>query len=271
MTRGIVALLLFATTLFGQPPATAAEKPLAVQEITRAYRGGPGVVTLYVLAHSNGQAGQMAFQQLAPRKGGGWTQKQAKVVMYNPSESRFTAYGGPTATPPLPCPAAEDICGTAGEEYDVLWIVTFRPVTGHRYFIAGPSERAMVYVGNPYWRAGRATIGARVVTAANDADAAGVVTGRGTTEAFVSASAPGGKYGSGAFAYMPCDSNDGESAGSASLKSDGSDAAVPISCEPNWYAAFSDTLDGRKWTVTGPVVGASHFPLRLFVFDFPKR
>ena len=266
MTRGILALLTFAATLAGQP-ARAAEPPMTVYEITRARPGGSSAVPIYVLAHSDGEPGLVSFLQLAPRKGGGWTRKRFSLVMYNPSDTRFAAYG-PATTPPVPCSASQEICGAAGKKYTVFWVVTFQPAAGNRYLLAGPSGKVQTFVP-PGWRARKASLGARVVTGPGDADAVGAVHGGGRVEAFHSATAPGGKYGSGAFAMVPCDGE--SSAGSATVKSDGSDAAVPISCEPRYDAAFSGTLDGRTWTVAGPVVGEYVFPYRLFVFDYPKR
>lgn len=270
MTRGILALVLFAATLAAQP-APAQEQGMTVREVTRVYPGGPREVTLWALARTDGEAGLMSLLQLAPRAGGGWTMKTFRLVMYNATESRATAYGGPAPTPAIPCPASEDICGTEGEAKMLLWETRFRPVPGHRYFFAGPAGKHQVYTSAPHWTTRQSSVGARIVTGANDSDAVGALGAGRRVEAFHTASAPGGKYGSGVFAMMPCDTDGGESAGSATVKSDGSDKAVPISCEPGYYAAFSATRDGRKWTATGPVVGEYLYPFRLFVFDYPKR
>lgn len=266
MTRGILALLTVAASLVTAQPAPAASPPLAVYEISRFGRGGPAEVPMYVQTYSDGTPGVLSFVQLAPVKGGGWTTKRFLVGMYNASETRLAAYGAGTTTR-LPCPASTDVCGQAGKATDSVWLIKFRPATGHRYLLAvAPDSR--VYLPAP-WSATQSALSARVVYS-TDADAAGAVTADGTYEAFHSATAPGGRYGSGAFAMLPCEGE--PSVGTATLESDGSEPAAPVSCAPGgYYGAFSKTADGRTWTVTGPVAGQTAFPVRLLVVDFPKR
>ena len=267
MTRGILALLTMAATLVPAQPAPAVSPPLAVHEIVRVGRGGPAEVQARVYVYSDGSPGVLAFVQLAPATGGGWTTKRFTVGMYNRSETRLATYGAGTPVRQLPCPASTDVCGQAGEDGLWMWQVKFRPAAGHRYLLAA-APGSQVYVGGPWWVTPSA-LGARVVYS-TDATAAGVVTADATYEAFHSATARGGKYGSGAFAMMPCEGE--HSVGTATLASDGSEPAAPVTCKPGgYYGAFSKTRDGRNWTVTGPVAGHTRYPVRLLVFDFPKR
>lgn len=263
-------MLMVAATFVAPTAAPAAEPPMVVYEITRARPGGSSVVPLLLLAESDGEPGLVSFLQLAPRKGGGWTRARFMVGMYNPTDTRTTVYGGPVTTPPLTCPVASDVCGQKGDpSLDFFWN-EFRTAPGNRYFVAVPAGKGMVYAPKE-WRVRRAAVTARVVTGPGGAAAAGGVDSGGRwVESFVSASAPGGRYGSGVFAMAPCDGDN--SVGTASLKSDGSDRAVEISCEAGgYYGAFSGTLDGKTWTLTGPVVGETSYPNRLLVFDYPKR
>lgn len=267
MTRGILALLTVAATLVPAQPAPAVSPPLAVFEIARAGRGGPAEVPLEVYTHSDGSPGVLSFMQLAPAKDGGWTTKRFTVLMYNRSETRLAVYGAGTPVRQLPCPASADVCGRTGEDGWWRWRTTFRPAAGHRYLLAvAPDSPA--FVAGP-WRVTPSALGARVVYA-TDSGAAGVVTADETYEAFHSATTRGGRYGSGAFAMMPCEGE--HSVGTATLASDGSEPAEPVTCKPGgYYGAFSKTRDGRAWTVTGPVAGRTRYPVRLLVFDFPKR
>ena len=233
----------------------------------RATRAGPATVPIYVLSRTDGSTGVLSFVQLAPAKDGGWTTKRFTVGMFNRSETRLATYGAGAPTTRLPCPASTDICGRAGEPGMFLWTIVFKPAAGHRYLLAAHPDSG-VFVGGP-WTARPSALAARVVYAA-DADAAGVVSADGTYEAFHTATAPGGRYGSGAFTMMPCEGD--YSVGTATLASDGSEPAVPISCKPGgYYGGFNRTRTGRTWTVAGPVAGETAFPVRLVVVDFPKR
>lgn len=263
-------MLLVATTL-GAQPAPAAEPTILVYELTRpASDRSRGDVYAYVLTDTGGAPGVMSALQLAPRKGGGWTEMSFMVGMYNPTDTQLAAYGGPVSQP-VPCTEVPDVCGEAPSPYLTVWRVRFRPVTGHRYFIAGVASHFGIYAP-PTWRVRQSSLGARAVHArgGESSTTAGAV-GNGTRiEALQSVTAPGGKYGSSVFARVPCDKPDGIVVGSASIKSDGSDKAVPISCDPAYYG-FSDTTNGRTWTLSGPMAGEYVFKLRLFVFDHPKR
>ncbi|HWL34631.1 MAG TPA: hypothetical protein VNQ77_00420 [Frankiaceae bacterium] len=263
-------MLLVAATFGAQPAAPAAEPAMVVYEITRARSGGPSSVPLYVVTESDGTPGVMSFLQLAPRKGGGWTRTRFMVGMYNPSDTRTTVYGGPVKTPPLTCPVASDVCGQKGDPSVHLFYNEFRPGAGNRYFVALQRGTGMIFT-TQHWRVRQTSLGARVVSGPGGAAAAAGVDSTGRwVESFVSATAPGGKYGSGVFAMAPCKGD--TSVGTATVKSDGSDRAAEITCEPGGYhAAFSGTLDGRTWTMQGPVVGETEYPNRLLVFDYPKR
>lgn len=263
-------MLVVAATFGAQPAAPAAEPALVVYELTR----GPGAparreVHAYVVTRSDGESGVMSSMQLAPRKGGGWNLMRFMVGMYNPADTRLAVYGGPAVTPTA-CTASNTICGEAPSPYDTVWLARFNPAAGNRYFIAGVSGKFDVFA--PYgWRVRRSSLAARAVHAQRaPVTAAGAVGGGRRVEALHSVTAPGGRYGSGVFARVPCDDRDGESFGSASVKSDGSDKAVAISCDPEYYG-FSGTANGTTWTLSGPVVGEYVFTLRLLVFDYPKR
>jgi hypothetical protein len=269
MKRGgiLFAVLTVAASLLAQP-ARAVEPPLVVDEISRTAADGQAEVPFYVLAHTDGRPGIVSFIQLAPRKGGGWTQSRFSLVMYDLSDTHLTAYAHGTTLPSVGCPAPEDICGKNGTPGDIWLPFKFRPAAGNRYFVAGPPDDFRVYTMGS-WRTRQVALGARLVTTAT-ADAVGTVAAGRRVEAFYSATAPGGKYGSGVFAMAPCRGDN--SVGTATVKSDGTDKAATISCKPGgYYAAFSTTLDGRTWTVTGPVVGEYRFPYRLLVLDYPKR
>jgi hypothetical protein len=263
-------MLLVAATLGAQPAAPAAAPAMTVYEVTRTsgarWRGD---LDVYVFTHSDGEPGVMSSMQLAPRKGGGWSRERFMVGMYNPFDTRVAVYGGGAVTP-TPCSDVTAVCGDAPSRHDTVWRARFRPAPGHRYFVAGVTGMFGVYVP-PGWNLRRSSLAARAVhTRSEPVTAAGAVGADRRVEVLQSVTAPAGRYGSGVFARVPCDDKDGESFGSATLRSDGSDKAVAISCDPEYYG-FSGTSNGRTWTLSGPVVGEYEFSLRLFVFDYPKR
>jgi hypothetical protein len=266
MKRGILAIVMTAAAALPAPPAPAAAPSYEVLEITPWWRTGTSYVYLFTVTGAD-EPGLMSFIQLAPRKGGGWTRTAFAVLLYNGKRTRFQTFGHPSLPVSVGCPGGDSVCGRPGKGDEWLWQVSFKPAPGNRYLVAGPRDRVAAI--GPV-RVRRSTLGARVVL--NDAaTGTGGVVAQHRIEAFHSATAPGGKYGSGAFATAPCDTKDGTSAGTATLKSDGSDKAVGITCRPGQYTAFSGTTDGRTWTVAGPVAGEWDFPHRLLVIDYPKR
>jgi hypothetical protein len=250
-------------------PVTAVEPPYTVHEITHVRPGGPRDVTVYVFLFSLGNEDLVAFHQIKPRAGGGYVNASTRVVMVNP-EAQFRVYGGGSGNLPVPCPPVNaPLCGTKTDPDVFLWAVTFRPAASNRYFVVAPTDRAFVFTSSSQWRAGQTALGARVVTSPN-ATAAGAIANGTRHEAFASATAPGGKYGSGAWAFAPCET-DG-AVGSATLSSDAAgDPSSNLTCEGDDDWGFVSSYAARQWTLTGPVVGETRWATRLFVMDYPKR
>jgi hypothetical protein len=262
-------LLVVAATL-PVHPAPAAEPALTVYEITRARSGGPRDVPVYVLLSTRkDQPEYLAFHQLKPRSGGGWTNVSIRIVMVDSGNTEFAVYGAGEGNLPVQCPPADEaLCGKPGDSRLHVSTGMFRPASGNRYFVVVPTDRATIYLPSQ-WRARRSSVAARVVTGPY-ASSAGTVAYGARREVFDSATAPGGKYGSSAFAIAPCET--GPSAGSAALTTDGTgDPTGEITCEPGNDWSFFTTYTGRKWTLTGPVIGETAWPIRLFVVDHPKR
>jgi hypothetical protein len=224
---------------------------------------------VYVLLFTTGKEDLLAFHQIKPRTGGGYVNTLTRVAMVNPDQE-FRVYGAGSGNLPVPCPGVDvNICGTKSDPDVLVWQVTFRPAASNRYFVVAPTDRAWVLPSAPQWRVGQTPLGARVVTSPN-ATAAGTIAYGTRHEAFQSATAPGGKYGSGAWAFAPCET--GDSVGSATLTSDAAgDPASNLTCKDKDDWGFVSTYAGRQWTLTGPVVGQTRWAVRLFVMDYPKR
>ena len=267
MKRGVLLTVLAVAATLPVRVAPAAEQQFAVYEITRARAGGPSTVPVFVYVDSDGSARTLSLLQLAPRKGGGWNAAGIRVLQFNSSDSEFAVYGPEAGPLPVPCPPDDSFCGKKGAESFYAWVPSFRAVAGNRYFVAVPTKDAWVFT-TTHWRARKVSLGARQVTAENTSSF-GVVADEHKREVFQSATLGGGAYGSAVYGQVPCEI--GDHAGSATLKSDGSDAAVDITCAPDDDFGFSQTHDGRTWTLNGPVVGEYEWPLRMFVFDYPKR
>lgn len=255
----VAALGLVATVL--APAVSAAPSPYVVHEVVRARPGGPGSFEVKISGTTPGRPTAVSFLHLKAVPGG-WDPLEYSVVPFGGDGARITTYG--TDADPPACPA-EAVCATDEPETFTYRRMVF-PLAGHRYFVAGPRGGLTVTLGTPYWRLRPATLGFRTVAAG---DAAGAATRGQHAERFRSASAPGGRHGSVAYALPPCQPG----AGSATLDAGDGAPATAIDCAAliGDYKRTAATQRARTWTLKGDVVGKEASPFRLIVFDFPKR
>ncbi len=96
-------------------------------------------------------------------------------------------------------------------------------------------------------------------------------------EHFTGATAPGGRYGSVAQAWIPCDLPGGS--GSIVLKGGDplphpygrpGDGPPHAQCDPPWPSAWSATNRQTTWRMEGEVTGYTVIPDRLVVVDLPR-
>lgn len=256
-------VLLAVVALATSTPAavSAPASPYVVYEIYRARLGGPATVTVSVdVRPTDGLAVVLAAQLQPDVDGKRYLLRSIELDQLNAS-TRWRTYGWPA--PPPSCPAA---CGSSDDTVVNRSTVTFRPQGRDRMFVAGPRGKTTVRSDSAHWRVRVTALGMRTVTA-EQADATGAVVNRVGVEHFRSAAAPGGPYGSAAFAEVPCTGG----AGVATFGSgDGYEEDLVCTNPVDGAWAFLDTTKGRKWTLSGDVVGAYTAPLRLLVLDFPK-
>jgi hypothetical protein len=235
MKRGWVAAVLVANAGGVGPvaaPVLAAPVPdHVVYEVYRAKPGGPAQVPVQI---RYGAAGVIRLVTLTPDEDEGGYRLQS----YRGTES-------------------------SGRDGQQVW--TFEPAPGTRHVVVVPRRKTTVVSLSGFWRVRRTTLGFRTVTAEQaDADAR-TVAGM-PYEEFRSASAPSGRYGSMATAYVPCEGGIGQ----WTLGTDGE----PARGESCYLFAASRTLQAKeagRWTLRGPVYGRHYSPFRLMVLDFPKR
>lgn len=145
--------------------------------------------------------------------------------------------------------------------------VAVRPWAHDRLLVARPT-RALKVSGFPsQWRLRETRLGMRTLYTVNT-DATGFANNGIGVEHFRSASLPGGRHGSLAFADIGCDVG----VGTATFATDDGSYREDFLCAPeSWPWNFATTYEGRRWSLTGNVVAAYTSPLRLLVVDIPKR
>ena len=256
MLRGIVAALALTAAL--APATDAAASPYEVFEVVRVRPGGPAVVHLTGRSRTKGSF--VAHGILRLRRGDdGWAASQAVLSMIS-GLGEYRAYGWPVAAPG--CPA---LCSTWSGETGLTTVVRVTPRADERYLLAGPRGAFTATVDSAHWAVRKPHGSGFRVLHATQADATGLQWQGQTAEHFRSATAPGGRYGSVAFAEPPCD----DGVGSAALTLD--DAPKDeVTCLPRlggW--GFGDANEGGRWRLAGHAVGSYFSTARLVVFDYP--
>jgi hypothetical protein len=242
--------------------AAPAQTAMRVVELVRLRRGGPArftVIARMQTADDNG--GLLAIMAM---KGAGHARSASFVVGEELSHSgSLRTYG--TGQPDPACPNA-DVCGDFGRS-SIYFTTTLTPAANTRYVVTGDGTGMQVTVDTPYWTVRLSNVTARRVLSPQST-ATGVQGPMGTVEHFQSATAHGGRYGSFAYASVPCD---GYGAGSATLSAAGF-AGATLGCQPvTDNAAIASTNVAADWTLRGDVVGVDGgFLRRLFVLDYPK-
>jgi hypothetical protein len=148
-----------------------------------------------------------------------------------------------------------------------------KPVASTYYVVTSQSNHALETTINisPGWRMRPISTGFRIVRADTSYRTTGVHYGSQAVEVYRGASAPGGRYGSIAFAVIPCNPLMG--VGSASLAGGEPlypDTGVMTCSSPPRPMTSADATGPTTWRVDGEVIGETPSNNRLVVFDYPK-
>ena len=181
-------------------------------------------------------------------------------------------YGRPEFTAVPPCPAATACASPVPFDGSRRFRVT--PTATSRYYFVSTRADVRINASGAGWRLKDVpNPGVRRVLG-HRADATGARTLATAAEHFRSATAPGGRYGSSAFAYVPCERT---GTGTARLTGRGvttGDGIPPHRLECGLTSAYpyeyAYTPLQTQWRLAGDVIGAGSAIARLFVFDYPK-
>jgi hypothetical protein len=177
-------------------------------------------------------------------------------------------YGLPAALPPCPHP---QLC--TSQFGGVRFTVDSNDVNRLTFFFQLLDATATVTLLTPGWRL-RETHKVRFRRVLGEEVSTGVTWEAEEIEHFTGATMAGGRYGSRARAFLPCDD-----AGHGTAKlSGGIEEPAKSDTKPNctrvelggWQGGEDVAYKATTWRLTGDVVGAGRFHARLTVVDFPK-
>lgn len=282
MTRGRIAALALAVAA-GIAPADAAPPP-------PSYRVGKvGTEIAYEVYRTSSSPRQLEIQfqidqtphELSTIQSIALARRGARWTLPNGWDDGFTGYaelgtgeawpavyGLPAKLPSCPHPVA---CTS------LFGHVTFTARSAEpdylTFYFQLTDASALVTIKTPGWRL-RKTKAVRFRRVLADQVSTGARSGAELVERFTHAELPGGRYGSRARTYLPCDDFGwGDARLTGGVDEPALSRARPycrgvIAKNETWGEdwAFTPTT----WRVTGDVVGAGRFHARLVVVDFPK-
>ncbi len=266
MTGRARRLLLAVTVLAAGLAAPAAPGAASVTaggftayEVVRVRKGGPSSLT--IAAYGSRDDGVVLSVVALRKRGGRRTVVDAYVNQYWRGDKTEVHAGGheitPECTPAWPC---------RGSTVSRTFAVRVSAATTMSYVVAGPADSLRLWLSSPYWQA-RPVRGIVRAVSGEDA-AAGAENADTEAEVFTGASATGGRYGSLAYARIPCGKE--HKAGSATFTGGGRTAEMWCD-DPDRVVLWGVATGATEWSVDGVVVSAgSTPPLRLFVVDVPK-
>jgi hypothetical protein len=278
--RGLGILAAITLVAVAVTPATSpaaapvpGDGPYRVQMV---YRTGPSLAPfdLSIVASSDNDYGMWFAVELI-RHHGRWTEN---------ADSGFggyheiigppypTVYGRPETSALPSCPGMPGCAYPVPFDGSQNFHVT--PTATSRYYIISTNASVRIDLDTKGWRVKDVpNPGFRRVFTSHT-QATGLRTASVAVEHFTSASAPGGRYGSSAFAYVPCDRG---GTGTARITARGATTGngIPpetLRCGPfgAYDYEYAYTPYQTTWRVDGDVVGSGDGLARLAVFDFPK-
>jgi hypothetical protein len=272
-----LAFVVLVMVLCGQPGATSApavygDGPYRVQMV---YRTGTSLAPFEIgISGRTDDDYGMWFGIELVKSGGRWTERMNGFGAYaEMAPAPYPTIYGPPAASGLP--ACPDMPGCKSP-VPFIGVVSYHvtPVATSRFYVVSTHADVEVDVSGPGWRIKDVpSPGVRRVFG-HRANATGARTTAAAVERFVSAAAPGGRYGSAILAYVPCEQG-GE--GTAVISARGAtvgDGMPPheLQCAGrySYFYEYAYTPYQTTWKVAGDVIGVGSMISRLFVFDFPK-
>lgn len=281
MTRGGVAALAVAVAAALVAPAEAAPPPsyrvgrVGAEIAYEVYRTSSARRNLEIQFQIDQTPHELSTIQSVAlvRRGSrwalpnGWWDGYTGYAELGGGEAWPTVYGLPAKLPPCPHPVA---CTSQ------FGHVTFTARSTHAdyltFYFQLTDASAIATIKTPGWRL-RKTSAIRFRRVVADQVSTGIRTGAEFVERFTHAELPGGRYGSRARVYLPCqDGGYGSALLTGGIDEPGDSDPRP-NCTPlDWHLTWGEdwAFKPTTWRVNGDVVGAGRFHGRLVVVDFPK-
>lgn len=262
MRTGVATTTLAATMLLGVVPASDAA-PATRFRAWRVSRTAttPARLDMTVVTTPTGPGTMTLITGV--RLSGGRREARGTGAFYEAGDPEPVVFGLPSGQL-RPCDTA-----TCYVSSDVQELRISTEPTRDEYLVVTDNGTARVTLATPGWRV-RAlpSIAVRRLTA-SEAGGSGVTTPNGGVEMFSGTVAAAGKYGSVAWAFLPCDV-----AGTGSARFD----AVPVgqsaalSCDGSGGPSHArlSAPGAAQWQVTGVASGVTERATRLVVVDLPR-
>lgn len=267
-----LALLLGAAPTATSAPAAPSAGPYRVRMV---HRTGASLSPFHIaLSGTASDERAMWFAVELIRERGRWVEHSANGFggyQEFGTSPQPQAYGRPEASVLPRCPTGPACATPVPLRHDAAYLV--RPRSTSRFYVVTAHADVRITVDAPGWRVSDVpNPGFRRVLGATGAT--GVRAASTAVEHFTTASATGGRWGSSALAYVPCERG---GTGEAVLRArgatrDGDLPPSPLQCEPNrcYCHEYAFTTSPAHWRLSGDVLGVGSYTARLVVFDFPR-
>ena len=274
MKRGMVSLLAIALLLATSSLALAGGSASRVQSKATSnghgpfraqvvYRVGPPTpdVLIDIAASAHDERSFWWLVELQKR-GHRWVYPDRQGTLVAGGGLSTTAYGTPIGRTP-PCPVCAYPVGMSEPGHE-----KFRSDPSSVFYVVSQDMDIVVTPKTPGWRVKEAPAPNVHRVFGEDASATGVRSEGRSVEHFTSASVVGGKYGSAAFATLPCQYGGvGSALFSGGLASHKLGCGSPSGGDADWDTGIELPT---TWRLKGDATGAGIWPDRLLVFDFPR-
>ena len=197
------------------------------------------------------------------RLSGGRREARGTGAFYEAGDPEPVVFGLPSGQL-RPCDTA-----TCYASSDVQELRITTDPTRDEYLVVTDNGTARVTVATPGWRVRPVpSIVVHRLTAA-EAGGSGVTTPNGGVETFSGTHAAAGRYGSVAWAFLPCDVA-GTGSGQFAASPVGQSAALSCNASGGTANARLSAPGATEWRVTGTASGITERATRLVVVDLPR-
>lgn len=281
MPRKWLTALAGLALLLGAAPVTASGAPRAnaggPYRVRMIYRTGGSLASFPITLRGSAQDERgMWFAVELHRRNARWTQRSGNGFggyQEFGTSAQPQVYGRPEAAAVPRCPSGPACTTPVPLGHTATWHVT--PSSTSRYYVVSAHADVQIDVGAKGWRVKDVPNPGfrRVLTGATDAT--GVRSTTTTAEHFTGATGAGGRWGSSAFGYVPCERG---GTGRAVLTGRGATTDAdgipprPLECGATscYCYEYAYTPHRTTWRLAGDVTGVGSATARLVVFDFPR-